>query len=376
MTSRTPVAPRLIVAALTALATPAWAQEAPPMVGGTTTSDYEQVGVLVACTSDGCWDFCSGTLIDDTWVLTAAHCVAAMDEAVRYYRATPYFGVGPTVDSLTDYQEVVQYIEHPSYSERTLANDIGLLELAGTLSGIDPMPLRDESPSSIGSDTFRYVGYGVTRDDRSDSGTKRYGDIPLDSYDDQFIYAYDSSGRTNVCFGDSGGAGLEPVSGGYLLGAVNSFVAPGCAGGYTGGTRVDIYIDWIASYSSTSSGGSTGGGTDGGGSTGGGSSGGGSTGGGSTGGGSSGGGGTDGGSADGGSADGSGDGTGTGDEGGTGDGETAEAPEVTVGDAEAQEYDDASKGSGGCSTAPRSGGLSLGLLAFVGALGLLRRREA
>ena len=239
MTSRTPVAPRLIVAALTALATPAWAQEAPPMVGGTTTSDYEQVGVLVACTSDGCWDFCSGTLIEDTWVLTAAHCVVAMDEAVRYYRATPYFGVGPTVDSLTDYQEVVQYIEHPSYSERTLANDIGLLELAGTLSGIDPMPLREESPSSIGSDTFRYVGYGVTRDDRSDSGTKRYGDIPLDSYDDQFIYAYDSSGRTNVCFGDSGGAGLEPVSGGYLLGAVNSFVAPGCAGGYTG--HVETY---------------------------------------------------------------------------------------------------------------------------------------
>lgn len=351
---------------------PAAAQEAPPVVNGITTTDYEQVGVLVACTRDGCWDFCSATYIADGWSLTAAHCVVALDEAVRYYGATPYFGVGGTVDTLDDYKEIVDWTGHPSYSDRTLANDIGMLELDSAFSWLSPMPLRTDSPSSIGSSSFRYVGYGVTSDSRSDSGTKRYGDIPLDSYDDQFIYAYDSSGRVNVCFGDSGGAGMEPVGGGYLLGVVNSFVAPNCVGGYTGGIRVDIYLDWIEGFTATS-GGSTGGGSSGG-STGGGSTGG--SGGGSTGGS---GGGSTGGSTDGssdGATDGSGDGSGSDGAADGGTGETTDGTgeaDVSFGDSEAVEYEDTDKGVGGCSHSGQ--GAPLALLAFMGALGLSRRRE-
>ena len=97
------------------------------------------------------------------------------------------------------------------------------------------------------------MGWGITGDDRNDSGRKRYAAIPYYDADSDFIYAYDA--EKNLCSGDSGGAGMrEDADGVMWLAGVNSFVfayqdanTP-CEGGGSGATRVDQYYDWIAEY--------------------------------------------------------------------------------------------------------------------------------
>ncbi len=372
----------MLTALILSMTLPAQAQEAPPVVNGTATSSYEQVGSLVACTSGGCADFCSGTLVDADWVVTAAHCVEALDDYVRYYGATPYILFGRSISSYTDYAEIIDWVEHPSYNSSSLQNDIGVLELDANVTSMSPMPMNTDSPGTFTVSSLRYVGYGITSDRASDSGTKRYADIPLYSYDAQFIVSYDSSGTYNVCSGDSGGAGLEYQSdGSWELAAVNSYVTPGCVGGATGGARVDAYHSWITGYTGAITDGSTGGGSTGGGSTGGSSTGGGSTGGdsgdsgGSTGGDSGG----DSGSSTGGDSGGSDSGS-----DGSGDDGTSDVPADEVddgsGDAPAEvEWGDMDADAGdfekgGCATVG-AGAAPVALLAWMGAMAVARRRE-
>jgi hypothetical protein len=238
------------------------------------------------------------------------------------------------------------------------------MELQSGITSIDPMPVNQNAVNNgwIG-DELIYVGWGITGDtDYYSSGTKRYAEMPIYQYDNQFIYALDTADDQNLCSGDSGGAALEDNGGGsYELAGVNSFVfayssSSTCDGGGSGATRVDKNIDFIETYvdlddSSGSSGSSDSGSS--------GSSGGSSGSGGSGGSGSS---GDDGGS-------------GSSDDGGSEDGsveaEVDTADELLFGDVEGEDFG----GSAGCSaSAPARLPVVLGVLGLGLALG--RRRES
>ena len=261
----------------------AWAQDPPPpIVGGSTTSSFEQVGALAALDNNGYGAaFCSGTLIDDTWVLTAAHCIEG-SEAAEGFRSdgyTIYFVTATNVwnASYDEWHEVSDMIAHPYYSgsETNIQNDIGLLELRYSLNSITPAILNTSTPSTNWGD-ITYVGFGLTGDNNENSmGVRRTVDVPIWNYlpyDQQTLYTYDPSGQTNICSGDSGGAAFRYTSGNYLLAGVNSFGFdinggyPHCegAGAAAGSTRVDAYLNWIQQYVDfQSSGGSSGGGSGG-----------------------------------------------------------------------------------------------------------------
>ncbi len=233
----------------------------PPIVNGSTTNNYEPVCAIMAADSSYWYgSFCSCTLINRYWAVTAAHCVEAANEDYRGYNIYVVFGGDLYDDSWIDYNLVSDAIEHPSYNSSTLANDIGLLELAGNgVTGVDIMPVNEDNVTNswIG-DELTYVGFGITGDnDHHSGGIKRYAEIPVYGYDSTFIYGRDTRDDQNVCSGDSGGAALEYVgSGKYELAGVNSFVwtewgGDPCDDGASGAVRLDRYLSWINGYTPT-----------------------------------------------------------------------------------------------------------------------------
>jgi trypsin len=209
------------------------------IVGGTrvTTTDFPTVVALQH--GAGNW-FCSGTLVDKDWVLTAASCFDNNDATqVRV-------GDADLTDGTTAGQTiaVTEIRKHPQFSlnDTVWRHDVALLKLATSVTDRTPTPIQRTSVA-VGS-AITQAGFGESNNSGGGGGQLRsLGTATVDCAD------ADDSGITNanlLCFNAADGTGSCYGDGGApsFTGTGTSRAVAGVASGGTGNSctsGLDIY---------------------------------------------------------------------------------------------------------------------------------------
>jgi V8-like Glu-specific endopeptidase len=206
------------------------------IIGGTDDgSGHPNVAFVIAVDhAGGLADACTGTLIDESAVVTAAHCLA---DGYRYF-----VSFNSVVDlSWSAAQNGFRPVER---FERNDRYDVGVLELSQPENGVEPadLPAPGALSGSRKGDSFTHVGYGVdsvaTRRQSASSAvtefTRRTLTSPMSRLSTTHLYTHNREG--SICHGDSGG----PVFKGDVVVALGNSVANARCQGTNSGPRLDI----------------------------------------------------------------------------------------------------------------------------------------
>jgi Trypsin len=222
------------------------------VVGGQedTTNVYENVGVWQIEVADGEWaGFCTGTLVAEDVVLTAAHCMDFFGGEGGVPLEDLRITFDPTPGPDSTYYYVSSIVVHPDWLTRPQlrgnskrlglappAEDIALvwLDTSPTLvEGIEPAPITDAGglgELDLTAETFTVVGYGLQGFVKGslmshapvvlDTGNRNYLDVSVitehEAFADRFVKI-----TASTCFGDSGG----PLFLGETILAINTWTS-------------------------------------------------------------------------------------------------------------------------------------------------------
>jgi len=186
------------------------------IVGGTEATDGQFPSAITLQSGAGTSLFCGGSILNQNWALTAAHCIDGRTSVwVRYNtRITGSNAGGKAILSS-------RIIKHESYNSNTIINDVGLIQLS------EPFELGQTNAAAVTlattepvSGTMVAVGWGTTSSGGGSlPANLRYVDVPL-------VPRATCEGNYNsvnpihasmICAGESGKDSCQGDSGGMLL---------------------------------------------------------------------------------------------------------------------------------------------------------------
>ncbi|VDI03987.1 Hypothetical predicted protein [Mytilus galloprovincialis] len=204
---------------------------------------------------------CGGSIIDNRWILTAAHCYNKTHP--RPLSETRVGAGSSSLSKMVEFRSVKKFHQHERYDSRDHYNDIMLIELRRPFrfgSTINKISLDDVYTDYTGK-SCKVSGWGNTNEfgghtypDRlqateltvisRESCALQWGDDDLSS-DNTKLCAQEY--RRDVCDADSGGPlACQAADLTYILVGATSYGPKVCNGTLPGVyTRVSAYIDWI-----------------------------------------------------------------------------------------------------------------------------------
>ncbi|XP_026840811.1 trypsin-1 [Drosophila persimilis] len=211
--------------------------------------------------------YCAGSLINDLYVLTAAHCVEGVPAELLSLRFLEHNRSHPNVDLLVE-RSVSKVRVHELYNPRTFDNDIALLRLSQPmdLQGPHLRPIcLPRQGHSFDHEMAIVAGWGAQTEDGFATETLQEVDVlvipqsecrnetaytPGQITDNMLCAGLLPEGGKDACSGDSGGplqATFDEMPGQYQLAGIVSW-GVGCARPNTPGvyTRVGQYLRWLS----------------------------------------------------------------------------------------------------------------------------------